>query len=97
MLRYRTLKVFFNSENEAVNFLHQVEQHSNSDEFNFDRNALRLYERSDKVSQILAKVPNTLDAVIILAVNGKCFYVANIIPYRHSVNLFSYSSIISNY
>ena len=56
-----------------MNFLHQVEQHSNLNEFSFDREALRLYERNDKVSQILAKVPETLDAVIILAVNGDSF------------------------
>ena len=100
MLRYRTLKVFFNSENEAVNFLHQVEQHSNSNEFSFDRDALRLYERNDKVSQILAKVPDTLDAVIILAVKGDCFYVANIIPYRHSFTRISkekYNKILQSF
>lgn len=84
MLRYRTLKVYLNSEKDAIGLLHQVEQNSNSGDFCFDTDALKLYEKSDKVSQILAKVPDTLDAVIILAVNRECFYVANIIPYRHS-------------
>ena len=100
MLRYRTLKVFFNSDREAVEFLHQVEQHSNSDEFFFETDALRLYERNNKVSQILARVPETLEAVIIIAVSGNCFYVANIIPYRHTSTRISkekYNKILQSF
>ena len=80
MKRFKDLEVIIGSDSQAIEELVKIKEKCNSNYFTFSVDEEKLYQQNDRMLHIIANVPKTPEAILLVFANGGNIKVINIVP-----------------